>query len=171
LTAAGCGAPFGPCYSELVQVAFAGSVDGTATTGSGEVALGNIGGDFYQLRDFVIEGTPLPGHRIVWLMTGFSQLDFLSVWLPASVTRGQVLQVSEVLQGGGWGVLPGTGLAISARIGAGSGFATAASGTVTVERLAPLRLATDLTVSNAEVTRRIVGQIDFALQRDRVACT
>lgn len=165
----GCGTPLGPCFSELIEVSFAGTIDGAAGSAAGQVAPGNISG-FPELRQLVIDGRPRPGERVIWTIDGVAG-GFLAIDLPATVAAGQTLPVASVVQGGGWGLVPGGsgGAVVGARVD--GVFATTGSGTVTVLGTAPFRVRADLTLSTPARTVRIQGDMTFSYRREPGPCT
>jgi len=167
---AGCESPFGPCFQESVEVSLAGSLDGASLASSGRAGPGNIA-TFAELKAFAIDGQTLPGQRVAWTVDGLNGEGYLAVVLPGIVAAGQSWAITSAFVGGGWGVLPGdgSGAAVSARFG--SSQATAATGTVSVLALQPLRVGLELDfVVGAGVTHAIRGNADFRFSREEVAC-
>ncbi|MGE0553302.1 MAG: hypothetical protein AB7R55_07715 [Gemmatimonadales bacterium] len=171
LALAGCGAPFGPCYSELVIVSVDGTVDrGTgpdASAAAGQVAPGNVS-DFPILRGFFIDGEAVAGSVVVFTATGLGA-GFVAVGIPGSIGAGQRVPLSA-FQGGGWGTLTsGSGGLLAWRDGDFE--ATSVSGTLTVLEREPLRLRLDFTAGAASGQSRTVDvTASFRYERTRVGC-
>ena len=166
----GCGAPFGPCYSEAVEVALNGTLDGAAIAVTGQVAPGNTP-TFAGLRQVLIDGSAIAGQQVVWTVDGLGGDGYLTVQLPANLTSGRTFQLDQVFVGGGWGLGPGGGTpAVSARFGPNQ--ASAVSGTIVVLRAAPLQLRLDLTLRDAQnPNRRFAATATFSYRREETPCT
>ena len=170
LVLAGCGTPFGPCYSEAVDVGLAGTLDGAALAAAGQVAPGS-NATYQALRAVLIDGSGMAGQQMVWTVEGVGGDGYLAVQLPANLAAGQTFPVSQVFVGGGWGLGSGAGVpAVSARFGAHQ--ATTVTGTIAVLGVAPLRLRVDLTLGHApSVTRRLTATATFSFRRESTPCT
>ena len=169
----GCGA-FGPCFSESVQVDLTGSVvanqSSTPIDAFDQVAPGNTA-QYPALRRFLIDGDRLEGQQVVWTVGGLGTDGYLAVFVPGTVTTGQVLTITGFVQGGGWGVLAGSsnGVTVSLRL---DGFvATEGSGSLTVHETRPFKATIDLVARVAGGgERHLTAVADFRFQRDEAAC-
>ncbi|MBM4187868.1 MAG: hypothetical protein FJ206_11240 [Gemmatimonadetes bacterium] len=168
LGSAGCGSPFGPCYSEAVRVGLNGTWDGGAVALAGQVGPGNISG-FGEVRRVLIDGQGLGGQSVTWTADGLGNDGYLALTIPAAFSQGQVFPVRTTFVGGGWGIGAGSTVAVSARVGATK--ATAVDGTITVLAAAPLRLRVDLQLGIGGQTRRLEGLAVFRFDRERIPCT
>lgn len=171
LTLAGCGAPFGPCYSELVIVSVDGAVDrgaGPVASGAaGQVAPGNVS-DFTTLRGFFIDGEAVAGSAVVFTATGLGA-GYVAVGVPGSIGAGQSVPLSA-FQGGGWGTLASGSLGLLAWRD-GDFEATSVTGTLTVLEREPLRLRLDFTARGPSgQTRSADVTASFRYERTRVSC-
>jgi len=171
LALTGCGAPFGPCSSELVIASVDGTVDlggGPSASGaSGQVAPGNVS-DFATLRRFFIDGESVAGTTVVFTATGLGA-GFVAVAVPGSIGAGQSVPLAA-FQGGGWGTLAsGSGGLIAWRDGDFE--ATSVTGTLTVAARAPLRLGLLFSARNAAGdTRSVVATATFRYERRPAVC-
>jgi hypothetical protein len=165
-----CGYPFGPCHTERIEAIQTATLDrgaGPVTwDGAGIVAPGNTS-DFDALREFLIDGRMLGGRRVVWTVN--TSTGYVAVFLPGSVEAGDQVAVSGV-NGGGWGVMAGSaGASISVRDGDFQG--TAATGSISVLEVAPLRVRIEVVVSDGDGSSRILSALTgFTYARQRVAC-
>jgi hypothetical protein len=169
-----CGDPYGPCFSERIEVTLSGTLsDGTASspvTAGDQVAPGNIA-DFAALKRVLIDGHPRAG-QVAWTVGNFgSQVGMVAVFMPGQVQRGQALPLAAI-RGGGWGTLPG-GSTQSASVDfrMGSFTAETVTGTLTVLETAPMRVRLAFTARDASGSARAVGvTAAFSFRREQTAC-
>jgi hypothetical protein len=167
VAASGCGFPFGPCFSERIEVTLAGESNGAALQASDGVSPGNIS-DFSTLRDFLIDGQSLPGRTVAWTVSLSD--GYLAVMMPGSVSANQTITLTA-FRGGGWGAPAGTGsVARVSWVDAGFEAATV-TGILVVRAVAPLRVELTLTARDAaNATRQLAATATFAYHRDRSVC-
>jgi hypothetical protein len=167
-----CGYPFGPCYSEHIEVHQSAMLDrGTMPVewdGAGVVAPGNIP-DFELLRDFLIDCRTIAGREAVW--TVHTATGYVAIFLPASVEAGREVSVVAIT-GGGWGVgeTTASGRALISLLD-GEFQAAVASGTIEIVATGPLRVRFEVEARDADRNTRILsGEMSFSHSRVRTQC-
>lgn len=177
LPVAGCN-PFGGCESDRIEVSSPVNVqlDNVAETWdlTGRVHDTNIDPPHYAaLVEALIDGTRSTAGAVWTLDQGFgSAAGWLAVNLGGDVTEGQVLSITEVFTGGGWGLWPPPStLPASVGVHAGAFEATTVSGTMAVLTVAPLSLRVDLVFDDGQgSTLSIQGDMTFQRVRESISC-
>ncbi len=172
VTMSACGLPLGPCYTELVAVVLTGRIETasgtTSVTAGDQVAPGNVQ-DFATLRAVLVDGSRVPGRSVAWTVSGLGS-GYLAVVLPADLAPGQSVTLTPV-QGGGWGVLPGSSGGLVTWTGEWPAGAALQGSARIVDRV-PLRVELDLTlVEPSGSVRRLTATARFSYRRDPTPCT
>ena len=96
----------------------------------------------------------------------------IAVLHSGQLTRGEVMRVAGVLDGGGWGTMPPVPAESALVVVEAGAFTTQrAGGTITVLETKPLALRLDLTASDsAGDSIRLTGDARFSARRERVRC-
>ena len=129
---------------------------------------------FDALRQTLVDGGGTGTYNVTWTIPAFDvNGGYISLSHSAPLTSGETQQVGVVFSGGGWEAQPVTGAVQPAVAVRASNFvATAASGLLTAITGTPLRLAVDITTTNAAgETIRLGGEAGFSYHKVQALCS
>jgi hypothetical protein len=167
--------PFGGCESDRIEGSFPAAVQfdntGESWDVSGRVYNSNVD-DYSALVEAMIDDTRSTAGLTLTLDQGLgSHQGAFVLYIGPDVSEGQVLTLSYVVEGGGWGFLS-PGQAVGAWVWVDDFTPESVSGTLTVLDVAPLRFDVDVEFGDDQGrSLTMTGEMTFQRIRESATCT